>query len=319
MPDTKDTEKGNNAIGKIEKIPLTEVWIHEERNFTPWLQENIDILSNEVGFELLNVEREQSTGNFMVDLLAQDSFNNTVVIENQLKKSDHDHLGKLITYLTAFKAKIAIWIVSDPRPEHAAAISWLNDSTDCDFYLLKLEAIQIEGSKPAPFFTQIIGPNEIANAVKESDSLREQLQYQFWEGLLGILKTKHNIFSNISPQKSNWISAASGKGGISYDYAVTKDSSRIRLTIDRGKGSDEENVKIFENLYEKKDEIEKTFGSALEWRNRKEIKACYIRKIYDKAGWGTETDKLPKIFETLAENMQKFMEAFQPHIEKLEL
>ena len=98
-------------------MPLRQVWKHEAIDFTTWLEENIEILNEELDLNLLNPEREQSTGNFNVDILAQDQAGQNVVIENQLECTDHDHLGKLITYLTFFEAKTAIWIVKDYKPE----------------------------------------------------------------------------------------------------------------------------------------------------------------------------------------------------------
>lgn len=126
-------------IGKIERVPLREVWRHEARDFTAWLQENLDVLNDLLDFTLVSAEREQSTGNFNVDLVAEDKGGNTVIIENQLAKSDHDHLGKVITYLAAVETKRAIWIVADPRPEHVGAITWLNESSSASFYLVKVE------------------------------------------------------------------------------------------------------------------------------------------------------------------------------------
>lgn len=109
-------------LSKIEKMELRDIWKHESYGFTKWLQDNIDVLSDALGITLSNPEREKSAGKFSVDLVAEDEAGNPVIIENQLDKSDHDHLGKLITYLAAIEAKTAIWIVRDPRPEHIAAI-----------------------------------------------------------------------------------------------------------------------------------------------------------------------------------------------------
>ena len=95
-------------IGKIKKVPLRDIWKHEANNFTKWLQNNIDVLSEVIKIPLTNVEREQSTRNFYVDLTAEDNSGNTVIIENQLEKSDHDHLGKIITYLSSMDATTAI-------------------------------------------------------------------------------------------------------------------------------------------------------------------------------------------------------------------
>ena len=118
-----------HKIGKLERLPLREVWKHEALDFTHWLHENIDVLNTALDLNLVNVDREQAAGSFSIDLVAEDGSGGTVVIENQLEKSNHDHLGKLVTYLTAMGATVAIWIVSDPRPEHVAAITWLNESS----------------------------------------------------------------------------------------------------------------------------------------------------------------------------------------------
>ncbi len=113
-----------------------QVWKHEARDFTKWLQDNIEILNEVLDLSLSSAESERSAGDFSVDLVAEDESGNPVIIENQLEKSNHDHLGKLITYLVAIGARTAIWIVADPRPEHVSAISWLNESPAADFYLL---------------------------------------------------------------------------------------------------------------------------------------------------------------------------------------
>ena len=131
-------------IGKLQRVPLREVWGHEALDFTRWLEDNLDVLNDALDITLSSAEREQSAGAFNVDLVAEDEAGNPVIIENQLEKSDHDHLGKLITYLTAIDAKTALWIVSDPRPEHVRAISWLNESSSAAFYLIKVEAIKIQ-------------------------------------------------------------------------------------------------------------------------------------------------------------------------------
>ena len=147
-------------IGKIQRVPLRDVWKHEALDLTKWLQDNLDVLNDVLEFSLSNAEREQSAGDFSVDLVAEDDEGGVVIIENQLEKSDHAHLGKLITYLTALQAKKAIWIVAEPRPEHVAAITWLNESSAASFYLLKLEGIRINDSAPAPLLTLIVGPSE---------------------------------------------------------------------------------------------------------------------------------------------------------------
>jgi len=175
-------------VGRLLRLPLREVWKHEALDFTTWLQDNIDVLNEVIGLTLSNAEREQSAGTFSVDLVAEDETGNPVVIENQLEKSDHDHLGKVITYLTAIGAKSAIWIVADPRPEHVGAISWLNESSSAAFYLLKVEAVRIGDSPPAPLLTLIVGPSKESRDVgstKKELAERHLVRRTFWTELLG--------------------------------------------------------------------------------------------------------------------------------------
>lgn len=142
-------------IQKIARIPLRDAFKHETYDFTRWLQDNLDVLNDCIDLTLSNADREAAAGDFSVDLVAEDEAGNKVIIENQLEKSNHDHLGKLITYLVAMEARAAIWIVSEPRPEHVSAITWLNESSSTSFYLLKIEAIRIGESDPAPLLTLI--------------------------------------------------------------------------------------------------------------------------------------------------------------------
>ena len=143
--------------GKLTRIPLREVWPHEERDFSRWLAKNLDCLEECTGLSLSLIETEAITGDFAVDILAEDANGNLVVIENQLGRTDHDHLGKLLTYMANHEAKAAIWVTAQPRPEHERAIDWLNEMLPADtaFYLVQVEAIQIDQSAPAPLFTEI--------------------------------------------------------------------------------------------------------------------------------------------------------------------
>lgn len=157
---------------------------------------------------------EQAAGDFSVDLVAEDEDGNPVVIENQLEKSNHDHLGKLLTYLVAREAKAAIWIVSDPRPEHVKAITWLNESSSAAFYLVKIEAIKIEESLPAPLLTMVVGPSEEAKGVGEKKKeweKREIIRHRFWTGLLDKAAKQTDLYATVSPSKGGWKRQAQGR------------------------------------------------------------------------------------------------------------
>jgi len=266
-------------IGKLQRLPLREVWRHEAHNFTRWLTDNIDVLSEVLPTELMNPRSEQAAGSFSVDILAEDEAGNFVIIENQLEKSDHDHLGKLITYLTAFDAKRAVWVVSEPRPEHIQAISWLNESTDASFHLLKVEAIRIGDSPPAPLFTEIVGPSEESRQVgefKRDLAEKEGQKYKFWSALLDEANQKTELHARISPGHKTWIGTS--KAGFQYNYVVWQHSTRVELYIDRGKGAEEKNERILSQLEQHKPRIEEVFGDTLEWQRLEGKRANRIAK-----------------------------------------
>lgn len=309
-------------IGKIEKVPLRDIWKHEAHDFTKWLQDNIDVLSDVINLPLNNVEREQTTGNFYVDLTAEDNSGKTVIIENQLEKSNHDHLGKIITYLSSMDAATAIWIVSEPRPEHVTAINWLNESTAANFYLLKIEEVKIGDSDPAPLLTLIVGPSEETETVgktKREKKERYVLRKDFWTIVLDKLKNKTNLFNAVSPSESSWIGAGSGKSGIQYTMWVTQDDARVTLYIDRGKDSEEENNSILKKLEEHKEEIETIYGEHLEWLKRENERACQITITIPNGGYKSEKEALDEIGENLAECMTRFEKAFTKHIKELKI
>ncbi|MBM3239121.1 DUF4268 domain-containing protein [Candidatus Poribacteria bacterium] len=308
-------------IGKIERVPLREIWKHEAHDFTKWLQDNLDVLNDVLDLSLSNAEREKSAGNFNVDLVAEDEAGNPVIIENQLEKSNHEHLGKIITYLTAVEAKTAIWIVSNPRPEHVSAIAWLNDSSSARFYLLKVEGIKIGNSAPAPLLTLIVGPSEEASGVgdtKKGIVERYTIRYRFWKELLEKARLKTKLHASLSPGQYGWISAGAGKSGISYNYSIRQHEVQVELYIDRGKDAEEENKKIFDELYEKKDEIEKSFGEPLNWERLNNRRACRISKRIEIGGYRDE-EKYQEIQAAMIDAMCRLENAMKTHIVRLQI
>jgi len=308
-------------IGKIERVPLRDLWKHEAYDFTTWLQENIDILNDALGLSLSNPEREQSAGSFNVDLVAEDETGNPVIIENQLEKSDHNHLGKLITYLTAIGAKTAIWIVADPRPEHVGAISWLNESSSANFYLLKVEVIRIGDSEPAPLLILIVGPSEESRKVgekKKEMAERYSIRYEFWNELLEKAKEKTKLHAQISPGQYGWVGTGAGKRGLGYNYGVTKHEGQVELYIDRGRDSEDENKKIFDGLLSHKDEVEKVFGEPLKWERLEGKRACRISKRIEIGGYRDE-DKWLEVHEAMIDAMCRLEKSLKPHISKLKI
>ena len=275
------------------------------------------MLNDAIGVNLSSAERERAAGTFSVDLVAEDEQGNPVVIENQLERSDHDHLGKLITYLTAIGAKVAIWIVADPRPEHVSAISWLNESSSASFYLLKVEAIKIGDSEPAPLLTLIVGPSEEARGVGETKkgiSERHVLRRKWWSALLDRVKGKTKLHSNLSPGSFSWISTSAGKRGLEYNYAVVQHAAQVELYIYKGKDSTKENKALFDALAEHKAEIEQDYGSRLEWQRLETKQGCRIVERFLGVGYRDDEDQWPKTHDTMIDAMVRLEKAFAPHI-----
>ncbi|RKU05936.1 DUF4268 domain-containing protein [Candidatus Poribacteria bacterium] len=306
-------------IGSLRRVPLNEVWPHEAHDFTPWLAEKIDVLNNAIDLSLSIVEREHPAGDFSVDLVAEDESGNPVVIENQYKRSNHDHLGKLITYLTAIGAKAAIWIVEDPRPEHISAISWLNESSSASFYLLKLEAVRIENSLPAPLLTLIVGSSDESQEVGETKrefTERHSLRRRFWTQLLDRAKEQTLIHANVSPSQRSemW---ARVKSGLSLRYVIRQHDAGVELYIDRGTDADNENKQIFDTLANAQGEIEAAFGEPIEWQRLEGQRSCRIGKQLSLGGYRDDEEKWQEVQEAMIDAMIRLEAALRPHIDKL--
>ena len=308
------------SIAKIERVPLREVWRHEAHDFTQWLEENIEILGEAIDREIANAEREKKTeSTFSVDLVAEDKDGSTIIIENQLERSDHDHLGKLITYLTAMQASVAVWIVADPRPEHVAAMNWLNESANADFYLLKIEAIRIEGSSPAPLLTSIVGPSEEGKSIgrsKQEKSARYHLRLKWWSKLVQHPSATHH--RHIRPGQYSWIGTGSGVRGATFNYVVTKKESAAEIYVDRGRGMGHENLHIFDHLHEKKEQIESDFGGPLSWERLEEKRACRIR-ITLQGGYSDSEESWAEVHDRMTDAMNRLVDAIRPHLKTLRI
>ncbi|QPN65283.1 DUF4268 domain-containing protein [Synechococcus sp. CBW1006] len=307
----------HSSIGKLQRVPLREVWKHEAYDFTQWLQENIDILNDSLDLNLITADREQAAGSFSIDLVAEDEDGTTYVIENQLEKSNHDHLGKLITYLTARSARGGIWIVSEPRPEHVAAMAWLNESPSADFYLVKVEAVRIGDSPAAPLLTLIVGPSEEAKSTgraKQELSERHEIRKRWWAAL--ITQPGAKLHAHITPGISSWLGASSGTPGLTYWYGVTKANCTAELYIDRGKGNDEQNKRIFDQLKGLQAEINSSITLPVTWERLDDRRACRIR-ISLPGGYRSLEDEWPAIQAKQISAMNELEQALRPALKNI--
>jgi len=280
------------------------------------------VLNEHLDFQLISAEREQSTGSFNVDLLAEDDQGRTVVVENQLERTDHDHLGKLITYLAAFDADTAIWVASEPRAEHVKAISWLNDSSPASFYLFRVEAVQIGQSPPAPLITPIVGPTvegkRVAGQKKEKSEV-ENARHAYWTALLDTAAGSSTIFSGVSAGRGPYIQTGAGATGLSYSYWVNKTDARIQFWIDRGKDMSDVNTSLFQQLEARRAEIESVAGAELTWDPMPNARSAKIvRELPGSPGYAPDSEGWATQMPDMVEAMERFHQALDPFVRKLD-
>jgi len=217
-------------LSKLNKVELREVWGHEATDFTTWLaqQENLDVLSEEIGVDITLIKTEANVGRFSVDILAEEEASGRkIIIENQLEDTNHDHLGKIITYASGYDAEVIIWIVRGVRDEHQKAVEWLNEHTDenISFFLIKIELWQIEGSNPAPKFEIMVSPNEWAKAIKTSpqnDTLTDTKlqQLEFWNKFKDFVRKTDTGIRLQTPRPQHW-----------YDVTMGSSEGHVALTV----------------------------------------------------------------------------------------
>lgn len=307
----------NMNIGRLKKVELRKLWKHEEYDFSSWLAkpENLELLSDEIGVSLIEPQLETGVGRFSADILAvEESTGHRVLIENQLEATNHDHLGKLITYGAGLDAEVLIWIVKRAREEHEQAVTWLNEHTDetLNIFLIQIEAWQIGNSDPAPKFNIIAKPNDWAKTVKrsvDSGAMTEYklLQQKFWEGL-NDADTK-NLLGSRKALPQHW-----------RDVSIGSSIANISLTINKNEGTigcefyvprDDDKI-VFDKLYENKEQIEAEVNMPLEWmrlenRFASRIKTTLNADILDEAAW-------PQYCQWLIETAQLFRKTFAKRI-----
>ena len=183
-------------FGRLLNVPIREAWADEARNFTPWLLENADRLGEVLSMDLALHEAEHSVGSFSLDLLGEDlATGDLVIVENQLERSDHRHLGQLLTYAAGVEASVVIWVADSFRDEHLATLRWLNTHTEdqISLFAVQVSVMQIDDSRKAPVFTVIERPNEWQRAIQASETPRVGMDHylDFWQELIQHIAEKY--------------------------------------------------------------------------------------------------------------------------------
>lgn len=270
-----------NKISKLKEVDIRELWKHEQYDFSEWLskKENIAELEDILGLTLVDISKEAYVGSYRCDLFAKDEMTgNKVIIENQLESSDHDHLGKIITYASGLDAQYIVWIVKEAREEHKSAIEWLNNNTNSNinFFLIEIHAYKIENSNPAPMFQVIEAPNDFIknNKTTNKDGNLNKAQSQrleFWNQFNDIIIKKGKPFSVRKATTDHWYSVAIGTSEAHVDITLVNKDSVIGVELYIS-----DNKELFDKLLQHKEEIENELGFKLDWRRLDTSKASRI-------------------------------------------
>lgn len=258
-------------LGKMAKIEdLRMVWPHEALDFTKWLaeEENLSLLGDTIGLELKLERQESPVGDFNVDIYAKDTDGRNVIIENQLETTNHDHLGKLITYASGKGAEVIVWVVKRARDEHRQAIEWLNKCTDpkIGFFLLEIELWQIGNSEKAPRFNIVEKPNDWSKTIKLKEGLSEAklLKVEFWERFNEAMSNNKDFLTHFrlhNPLAEDWYALAIGTSVCNIELKMNPSKQYIAAEIYIKNDKD-----LFDRLKQHSDEISNMLNSQVEWR-----------------------------------------------------
>jgi hypothetical protein len=319
-------------LGRMEKVSLREAWLSESSDFTPWLaqDQNLEQLGETIGLELELESQEKNVGPFRADILCKDTSNDTwVLIENQLERTDHAHLGQLITYAAGLNAVTIVWIAERFTEEHRAALDWLNERTDekINLFGLEIELWRIGNSPIAPKFNIISQPNDWSRTVQQAAatggevSEHKQFQLRFWTAFRQYMEEKNSFVRCQKPLPQHWTNHAIGRSGIHLTSIVSLWNSETNTKnpeIRTELYMDGPNAKVeFAALEKQKESIEKALAFPLKWHNPENKAMCrlYTRKDADflnEALW-------PQHFEWLRQHLETMHKVFAPIVINLKL
>lgn len=318
-------EQSAKSLGRLEQVDLRTVWIQEATGFTPWLAQpdNLDLLGQTLGLNLAPESVEAALGSFRADIVCRDTGTDAhVLIENQLERTDHDHLGKLLTYAASLEAVTVVWLAATFRDEHRAALDWLNRITPSDFrfFGVEIELWRIGDSPEAPKFNVVSMPNDWSRSVatsmgtpRLSETKLRQLEY--WAGLQTTLDSQNGpIAGNRKPQPQHWMPYPIGRAEF---YLAAVANTRERLARAELYLIGDEAAERLARLEAQRDEIEGELGYPLEWGDQSPTArdrriSCYLRDIdaEDESDW-------PRQHQWLAERLNQLHRAFVERIRAL--
>lgn len=305
-------------FGTLIEVDVRELWRHEQYDFSNWLakEENIKLIDDEIGLTLVNISKEVFVGSYRCDLVAEDeTTGDKIIIENQLEATNHDHLGKIITYAAGLDANTIIWIVKEAKEEHRAAIEWLNNNTSkkIGFFLMELHAYKIDESRPAPMFKIIEKPNDFVKNSKNNLKDREMNKSQaerlyFWTEMNKIIVERGRPFNVRKATTDHWYSIAIGSSEASIVINLVNKYNNIAIEIYINN-----NKELYDKLYSYKEEIEEKLGFSLEWLRLDNKKASRILTYIDGLDFNNRNN-YPQLINESINTVIKMRDIFTPYI-----
>ena len=314
------------TVDRLAPVPIREVWKNEARDLTPWLSENLDELSEALGIDLELDGVEVQVGPFSADLVLRNA--NTgkrIVVENMMADTDHDHLGKVITYAAGLEATHAVLIAETFRPEHRSALQWLNtNSTDAvHFFGVVLKAWRIGDSRPAPQLDVVVEPDKWTREVREETATLSEKQFSyrdFWSEFLTEFHEHHPGWSRANtPAKGNWMEFPAGKRGLHFSVNFCRPGNRPRFRIELYVDAPDEQTASarFDELKNRRSVVEAQYGEPLEWDPLEGRRSCRIASYYAEDVDVENRARWTELRTWAIERMGALRDAFQPHIDKL--
>lgn len=307
-------------LGVLKTVAARQKWTNEARDFTPWLAANIKSLNEALGLELEIENTEVQCGPYSADILAKDTGTDKyVIIENQLEKTNHDHLGKAITYASVLDASIIIWIATDFTEEHKKALDWLNDHTsdEISIYGVQVELWQIDNGNPALRFNIISKPNEAVRQAarsKATDELSDskKFQFDFWNQFKDKLAKTKRIPSLQTPRPQYWFDVSLGKSNIHISNTCNTDENTVGVRVYIGNKIADTMLPFLES---KKSEIETAIGQQLLWNPNPDNRDKVILLLHSTDF--NDPDKMEEALEWLVNYTIKFRDTFSKLVTKM--
>ena len=312
------------AIGRLTKIEIRELWKGEATDFTPWLatEENIAFLGETIGIELEVQEEEKNVGVFRADILCKDTLTDKfVLIENQLERTDHNHLGQLMTYAAGLDAVTIIWIAKTFSDEHRAALDWLNNITGetVNFFGIEIEVYKIGDSLPAPMFQMVAKPNNWSKSVRSSAKASteltptKQLNLEYWEAMRKYFETTGTFLRFQTPQPQHWMNFSVGRSNFHFSTIVSVRDHFIRIDLYISGNNAKDQFFKLKNQCE--DEAGKIFNGGLNWNELPEAKVSIVE--LRKSANTSKRSEWQEQHEWFRENLEKMDKFFRPKIKAL--